>query len=109
MINEIYKCKLDFTNCKAIESLANISEMTIFQKIIIWAEKRNLIAQEFSLKNEISFILEELLESTGEYDSISAREKISELLHYFNTDKKLNQEIIIESFGKCNILFNISY
>lgn len=49
--------------------------MSMFQKIVDWNDERGLIERGFHFKNEVSFITEELLESTGKYDSISGREE----------------------------------
>ena len=52
--------------------------MDMFQKIVAWNEERGLIARGFDHVKETSFITEELLESTGHYDSVTAREKALE-------------------------------
>ena len=44
-----------------------------FSRIVIWNEERGLLSQGFSHLNEASFIIEELLESTGAFDSENAR------------------------------------
>ena len=49
--------------------------MDMFQKIVEWNRERGLLEKGFNQEKETSFIIEELLESTGNYDSISAREK----------------------------------
>lgn len=49
--------------------------MNIFEKIVQFNEERGLIEKGFNHTKETSFIIEELLESTGAYDSISAREE----------------------------------
>lgn len=49
--------------------------MDMFEKIVKWNEERGLIERGFDHSKEASFILEELLESTGNYDSITARER----------------------------------
>jgi len=49
--------------------------MDMFQKIVEWNRERGILQLEFNQVKETSFIVEELLESTGHYDSVSAREK----------------------------------
>ncbi len=49
--------------------------MDMFQKLVAWNEERNLLALGFNHEKEASFIVEELLESTGAYDSITARDR----------------------------------
>lgn len=50
----------------------------MFEKIVKWNEERGLIKRAFNHTNEVSFIIEELLESTGNYNSDSARDKALE-------------------------------
>lgn len=47
----------------------------MFKKIVDWNHERGLIERGFDHTKEASFIIEELLESTGEYDSETARDK----------------------------------
>tara|TARA_B100000508_G_scaffold113035_1_gene91543 strand:+ start:3467 stop:3865 length:399 start_codon:yes stop_codon:yes gene_type:complete len=49
--------------------------MDMFAKIVTWNEERGLDKIPFDHVKEASFILEELLESTGHFDSVTAREK----------------------------------
>lgn len=44
-----------------------------FDRIVEWNENRGLIDRGFNHQNEVSFIIEELLESTGKFSSESAR------------------------------------
>lgn len=53
----------------------NHLRMDIFQRIVKWNQERGLIERGFDHAKETSFIVEELLESTGNFDSITAREK----------------------------------
>ena len=73
--------------------------MTIFQKIINLGEEKGSFTEKFEIKKEITNILKELLKSIGDYDSIIAKEKISEILTHFNTNKDLDNECIIDAFG----------
>ena len=72
-------------------------EKSILGKIVDWNKERKLNEQTFKLKEEISFIIEELLESTGEYKSIDARSKALELVKTFKDND--NDEEIIDAFG----------
>jgi hypothetical protein len=49
--------------------------MDMFKKIEQWNEERGLLVRGFDHTREASFIIEELLESTGAYDSETARAK----------------------------------
>tara|TARA_B100000508_G_scaffold60333_2_gene47509 strand:+ start:54448 stop:54846 length:399 start_codon:yes stop_codon:yes gene_type:complete len=49
--------------------------MDIFQKIVGWNKERGILEREFDHVKEASFIIEELLESTGDYNSVTARER----------------------------------
>lgn len=50
-----------------------------FSRVVDWNRVRKLIERGFSHEKEASFIIEELLESTGKYDSESARERALEI------------------------------
>lgn len=52
--------------------------MDMFQKIVEWNRERGILNLQFDHVKETSFITEELLESTGHYDSVTAREKAME-------------------------------
>jgi predicted HAD superfamily Cof-like phosphohydrolase len=47
--------------------------MDWFTRVVQWNKERNLLALGFDHQKEVSFIVEELLESTGKHDSLSAR------------------------------------
>ena len=53
--------------------------MDILQKIVEWNRERGILELDFNHVKETSFIVEELLESTGHYDSITSRERATEL------------------------------
>ena len=74
--------------------------MTILKRIIDWNNQRGLIKKGFNQKNEVSFIVEELLESTGKYDSLSAREKAEEItVEILKGEENQNKEEIIDAFA----------
>ena len=73
--------------------------MTILQKIIKWNEERGLIKKGFNHPKEVSFIIEELLESTGKYDSLSAREKSEIISKEIVIDGEVEKEKVIDAFA----------
>lgn len=73
--------------------------MNMFQKIVSWNKERGLLTKGFDHTNEVSFIVEELLESTGNYDSISAREKSKEIAGEITKNANPQPEEIIDALG----------
>ncbi len=74
--------------------------MSILKRIIDWNNQRGLIEKGFNQKNEVSFIVEELLESTGKYDSLSAREKSEEItVDILKNEENQNKEEIVDAFA----------
>ena len=74
--------------------------MSILNRIIKWNEERGLIKKGFNQKVEIAHIIEELLESTGKYDSLSAREKAENLAEEFIAKgENKNKEEIVDAFA----------
>jgi len=73
--------------------------MTIFQKITEWNRERGLLGKEFNHEREVSFIVEELLESTGNHDSITARKKAEEIAHDIVTPEYFDEEKVIDAFA----------
>jgi hypothetical protein len=73
--------------------------MTIFQKIIQWNKERGLLDKEFNHQKEVSFIIEELLESTGNHDSITARDKAEKIANDIVTPDYFEEEKVIDAFG----------
>lgn len=73
--------------------------MNMFEKIVQWNNERGLIERGFDHTNEVSFIIEELLESTGNIKSEEARERA---LHYANeiiTNPDGNPESVIDALA----------
>ena len=68
--------------------------MDFFEKIVQWNEERNLLVKEFDYKNEMSFIVEEILESTGQYDSISSRDKAKEIVQDMLSSEGSKEQIV---------------
>lgn len=71
--------------------------MDMFEKIVQWNTERGLIERGFDHTKETSFIIEELLEATGNYDSISAREKAEKIANEITVGSKGNNEEIIDA------------
>lgn len=66
--------------------------MDTFQKIVGWNKERGILENELDHVKEASFIIEELLESTGDYNSVTARERAlkyaAEIVDTTPTDKE---------------------
>ena len=74
--------------------------MSILKRIVDWNNERGLIKKGFNQKVETAHIIEELLESTGNYDSLSARGRAEELAEEFLQGKEnQNKEEIVDAFG----------
>ncbi len=73
--------------------------MSIFKKIIEWNRTRGLLDLEFNHTKQVSFITEELLESTGNYNSINAREKAEEIAVDITKSSNPNHETMIDAFA----------
>lgn len=73
--------------------------MDILTKIVKWNEERGLIQQGFNHEKEASFIIEELLESTGNYTSDTAREKASHYAIQMIEKTDPEAEIIVDAFA----------
>lgn len=71
----------------------------MFEKIVKWNEERGLIERGFNHTNEVSFVIEELLESTGSHDSESAREKAMEYAQIITKDSQPEPEAIVDAFA----------
>jgi len=73
--------------------------MNLFKNIVNWNEERGLIEKGFNHKKEASFIIEELLESTGEYDSFNVRDKASEFAEEIIADTNATDEDVLDSWA----------
>jgi len=71
--------------------------MNIFEKIVIWNQERGLLEKGFDQTKETSFIIEELLEATGNYDSITARDKAMTLAEEITKNTHTEPEKIIDA------------
>lgn len=69
----------------------------MFEKIVKWNQERGLIKKGFDHTKETSFIIEELLESTGNYDSINARQRAEEIAKDITKDAEHDPEKIIDA------------
>ena len=73
--------------------------MDMFEKIVDWNEERGLIKQGFNHEKEISFIIEELLESTGNYNSESAQVRAQNYAQEIMFGAEHNKDNIIDAMG----------
>jgi predicted HAD superfamily Cof-like phosphohydrolase len=71
----------------------------MFKMIVDWNNKRGIIERGFDHTKEASFIIEELLESTGKYDSLSAREKAVEYAKEIIGETDTEPEKIIDAMA----------
>ena len=87
------------SNMTQCNSWSIIICMDMFQKIVAWNRQRGLLAKGFNHQKEVSFIIEELLESTGNYDSLSAREKAGEMATEITINSQENPDQIIDALA----------
>ncbi len=74
--------------------------MDIVKNTIEWNKKNGTAELPFNYKKEMSFVLEELLESTGNYDSFTAREKALAMAEEIAGDAtKVNEEGVIDAWA----------
>lgn len=74
--------------------------MDFFTRVVAWNTERGLIAKGFNHKKEASFIIEELLESTGEHDSVSSRAEAEALAENMVTSEVPTQpEKAVDAFA----------
>lgn len=73
--------------------------MDILQRIVAWNQERGLIERGFDHARETSFIVEELLESTGHYDSVTARERAVEIANDIVGTPDASAEQIVDAWA----------
>lgn len=74
--------------------------MDWFSRVLEWNKERNLLALGFNHEQEASFIVEELLESTGSYNSETARDLAKEKARELVSDtKELEPEKAVDAFA----------
>jgi len=73
--------------------------MDWFQRVLEWNKERNLLALGFNHEQETSFIVEELLESTGNYNSETARDLAKEKAVELVGDTDTEPEKIVDAFA----------
>lgn len=69
----------------------------MFQKIVEWNRERGLLDKGFNHEKEVSFIVEELLESAGNHDSITARAKAEEIAKDIVTPEYFDKEKVVDA------------
>ncbi|MCA9360631.1 hypothetical protein H6785_01220 [Candidatus Nomurabacteria bacterium] len=73
--------------------------MSIFQKIVDWNNERGLLEQGFDYTKEVSFIVEELLESTGKFDSVTARNEATRFATEMVGKASVDEEKVVDAFA----------
>lgn len=73
--------------------------MNALENIVNWNEERGLIQNGFNHKKEVSFIIEELLESTGAHDSVSAREEAQMYAEKIVGSSSPTDEEVVDAFA----------
>ena len=77
--------------------MIQLIHMNMFDKIVEWNRERGLLEKGFNHEKEVSFIIEELLESTGNYDSLSARNEAVAMAQKITADSQNNPDQIIDT------------
>ena len=72
---------------------------SIFTKITDWYEVRGLWKIPFNHERETSFIIEELLESTGKYNSLTARDIAEKMAKEITSSGTGTKEEVADAFG----------
>ena len=73
--------------------------MSIFKSIINYNTVRGLLDRGFNHQKELSFIIEELLESTGNYTSEAAQDKSKEMSEDMLKESNPTPETIVDAWG----------
>ena len=71
--------------------------MDIFEKIVEWNRERGLLDKGFDQTKETSFIIEELLEATGNYNSINARERAQKYANEITAGAQPNNHDLVDA------------
>jgi hypothetical protein len=80
---------------------ANTADADLFDRVVEWNHARGLLNRGFDQEREFSFIAEEMLESTGAYDSESGRARAKEIAADImtNVQGEVSKELIMDSFA----------
>jgi predicted HAD superfamily Cof-like phosphohydrolase len=73
--------------------------MTILEKIVQWNRERGLIQRGFNHQKETSFIIEELIESTGRKNSEEARDEAEALASQITQGSNPSDEALVDAFA----------
>mgnify|MGYP005851034141 CR=1 FL=1 len=76
-----------------------LSTMNILDNIVEWNRERGILDIPFDHLKETSFIIEELLESTGQFDSQSAREKAEQIASSIVKNGQAEEEKLIDAWA----------
>ena len=83
------------------DAISTVTEDDWFSRIVTWNDQRGLLSRGFSHRNEISFVIEEFLESTGAFDSENAREESLRLADMIlsHMQKEVEPRHIVDCFA----------
>jgi hypothetical protein len=70
-----------------------------FDRVVKWNEERGLLDRGFNHQNEMSFIIEELLESTGKFSSETARPFAKSLAAGLVRRGTADTELLVDSWA----------
>ncbi len=73
--------------------------MDFFEKIVAWNNERGLIEKGYHHTNEVSFIVEELIESNGNIESVEAREKALSIAKEITSQETKEHEKKVDAFA----------
>lgn len=73
--------------------------MDMFQRIVEWNRERGILNLDFNHVKETSFIIEELLESSGHYDSLTARDKATTIATDIIGAPNASPEQVVDAFA----------
>lgn len=80
---------------------ANTADADWFAKVVEWNRARGLLNRGFNQERELSFIAEEMLESTGAYDSENGRARAKEIAADImaSVQCEVSEELIADSLA----------
>ncbi len=73
--------------------------MNLIDNIINWNKERQLLKRGFNHQREVSFIVEELLESTGKYKSVTARDRAEKIAQDICRDVDTNPRKVVDAWA----------
>ncbi len=73
--------------------------MKLGQRIVKWNKQRGLLDKKYNHQKEISFIIEECLESTGKFDSLTARTEAEKIAEQICQNANSSDEEKVDAFA----------